>query len=282
MKYKKLIGIIAIMLSIFALAVFLSSEKTMNAFSGCPKELYKIQNNHVYSLSQIIPDADPKTFTILSGRSEFDQCSGYAQDGKHIYYFYDALPVFADIKSFSVLERFFAKDSSHVYFGGVPIDDADVATFSLLKDPKGEGTLYSKDKSHVYVSSPQSRETKVVENADPSSFMILVSLTVPCLPEKHDCNNGNFPFGIVLAKDENSVFGAFGDVISEADSTTFEVLKDPADEFSIYSKDNKHIYAGNLNINTKILLADYSTFNVLSQTEAQDKNHTYFEGEIVK
>lgn len=84
----------------------------------------------------------------------------------------------ADVESFEVIAREFAKDKDHLYFRDKVIDkEADMASFEVAK-----GDYYCYDKDHVYVpfeylphefsSRYQKKDSQllVVEKADPKTF----------------------------------------------------------------------------------------------------------------
>lgn len=151
---------------------------------------------------------------------------------------------------------------------------------AFLKDPEGNPTLYSKDSFHVYITSPQSGEKEVLEGADPATFLVLASIAVDCFKEKQNCRDGNFPYAMVLAKDNHAVYYTHRNIIPQANPATFEVLRSPEGSLSVYSRDSKNIFVGTVDESVSVLDADYASFQVLSVTTAKDKNHQYFEGEI--
>ena len=88
---------------------------------------------------------------------------------------------------------------------------------------------------------------------------------------------------MILAKDKHAVYGALGGVINDADASSFENLKTPDGSPSVYSQDKNHIYAGSIEDgDATVINVDMNTFHVLSETQARDKNHLYFEGGAVE
>ena len=73
------------------------------------------------------------------------------------------------------------------------------------------------------------------------------------------------------------VYGALGGTIKGADPTSFESLKTEDGAPSIFARDKEHIYAGSIDGDATIIPADRNSFHVVSETEAQDKSHAYFE-----
>jgi DKNYY family len=110
-------------------------------------------------------------------------------------------------------QSFFSKNDRDAFYRDVVIQGADASTFAALTDSAGHPTLFSKDAMHVYVSDPQSGDTRILQNADPASFAVLISLTVACAPNRQSCD-GDFPFGVTLAKDKHAVYGALGGIIA--------------------------------------------------------------------
>jgi DKNYY family len=178
-------------------------------------------------------------------------------------------------------QPFFSKDAHHAFYLGAVIQGADASTFTALTDSEDHPTLFSKDAMHIYVSDPQSRDTHILQNADPTSFTVLISLTVSCVPNRQSCD-GDFPFSVILAKDKHAVYGELGGLIAEADATSFEDLKTPDGSPSVYTQDENHTYAGSIaGGDAKVISVDRATFHVISATEARDRNNLYFEGNIV-
>jgi DKNYY family len=176
--------------------------------------------------------------------------------------------------------NYFTKNSQGAFYRGTPIVGADLTTFTALNDPYGHDTLFSKDAYHVYISNPQSANIEILQGADPRTFEVLMSLTVSCVPERQSCE-GDFPFAVILAKDGQAVYGALGGRIKGADPTSFETLKTPDGAPSVFAQDKDHIYAGSLSGDATIIAADRKSFHVISETEAQDNSHVYFEDSTV-
>ncbi len=178
-------------------------------------------------------------------------------------------------------QSLFSKNDRDAFYRDVVIQGADVSTFTALTDSAGHPTLFSKDAMHVYVSDPQSGDTRILQNADPASFAVLISLTVACVTNRQSCE-GDFPFSVIVAKDKHAVYGELGGVIAEADAASFEDLKTPDGSPSVYTQDENHTYAGSIaGGDAKVINVDRATFQVISATEARDKNNLYFEGNIV-
>ena len=100
------------------------------------------------------------------------------------------------------------------------------------------------------------------------------------MPSRQSCD-GDFPFGVTLAKDRDAVYGALGGIVADADASSFQDLNTPGGAPSLYSQDKNQTYAGSTGGDATVIKVDRATFHVISATEARDKNHLYFEGSIV-
>ncbi|MEK9712150.1 MAG: DKNYY domain-containing protein [Thalassolituus sp.] len=120
----------------------------------------------------------------------------------------------ADVSTFSVLSKEYARDSKHIYFNGKIVETIDYDSFELLS------RLYAKDKHAVYIYG--NRE----ERADVLSFEVL-GFDVPGSEAQGDS---------YYAKDKNAVW-YFHDVLEGADPESFEAFSDPKS-----GKDDRHFY----------------------------------------
>ncbi len=102
----------------------------------------------------------------------------------------------ADISSFQVLTKEYARDLQHLYFNGKVVDSVDLESFQLLS------RIHAKDKNSVYILGQ--REPR----ADPQTF--------ETLGESY------------YAKDKSSVW-YFDDIVEEADPQSFIALADPVE-----------------------------------------------------
>jgi len=177
-------------------------------------------------------------------------------------------------------DNYFSNDTQSAFYRGIPIPGADPATFIALNDPYGRHTLFSKDARHVYISDPQSGTTDILLGADPDTFRVLISLTVPCIPENQSCD-GDFPFAVILAKDNRAVYGARGGIIEGADPFSFETLQTPDGAPSVFAQDKNRIYAGSIKGDATHMTTDRKSFHIISETEAQDNNHFFFEDSAI-
>lgn len=105
-----------------------------------------------------VADADPDSF-VPDMQTLFDISRGnlhlgiYARDAKKIFFGVDAVPG-ADPESFRLTEDVpVTNDKNHVYFWNKIIPEADPASYTVVKNlgAATAGTVYGKDKNHVYI-----------------------------------------------------------------------------------------------------------------------------------
>jgi hypothetical protein len=178
--------------------------------------------------------------------SLFDS-AGYHVRGDKVYYL-EGFPGKAaelggaDVASFEVVDRTYARDKSTVYYGGSPIPGADPASFELLDRPG----LF-KDRAHVY-----QRDRPISD--DPARFVLL---------------DGN------LAKDSAAVYWSDGSVLSE-DPERFAIVSNK--DHYLFTKDGSTVHVNG----NPIAGADPAAFRVLAGAYAQDAGHVfYFADQIV-
>ncbi len=161
-----------------------------------------------------------------------DTCPLYGKDKTHV--FYESMIIEnADVKSFSCLRNdeivtAYSKDSSNVYYKGQTILNADPETFEEL--PRIESinplkTIYAKDKSGIYFNG------KEIDSAEYSTFTLL-NTTRRKIPLSHDSRQ---PF---YAKDKINVY-ANGNVLDFADPSSFQIIDDT------YAKDENDVWEWN-------------------------------------
>lgn len=125
---------------------------------------YTLRDNTISCMGTALPKADAATFVASS-------LDGYGKDKNHVYWCYEII-VQADPATFTVLSREYAKDSTHVFYpGGSIIKEANAPTFTpvlyvspLAIDPLQTG--YGKDKNYVF------SQNRIVANADPATFVL--------------------------------------------------------------------------------------------------------------
>ena len=129
---------------------------------------YAKNKSNVYFTGILVAGADPSTFTPL-----FDpqgQTTFYAKDKKQVYFFSyqtglaDVIQG-ADPATFSVVASdsfqdsnaeegayfiWVGEDKNHVYDTTNVISGADPSSFVMLKDPRGEYTIYTKDAHNIF------------------------------------------------------------------------------------------------------------------------------------
>lgn len=189
-----------------------------------------------------------KTFELISDY--------YAKDSKRHYYClpfdseYGITPITCLYESFEVMDYQYAKDNNSVFYEGDKISKAESNSFELISNG------YAKDNNRVYFRN------NIVEKADPSSF-------------KTFNENENSMGETVYAKDKNGIY-VNDKHFAEADVATFKILNEK------YSLDKNGVYFRM----KKVKNADLSSFKVyphfMGDTDAEDKNHMYADGKIVK
>ena len=189
-----------------------------------------------------------KTFELISDY--------YAKDSKRHYYClpfdseYGITPITCLYESFEVMDYQYAKDNNSVFYEGDKISKAESNSFELISNG------YAKDNNRVYFRN------NIVEKADPSSF-------------KTFNENENSMGETVYAKDKNGIY-VNDKHFAEADGATFKVLNEK------YSMDKNGVYFRM----KKVKNADLSSFKVyphfMGNTDAEDQNHKYADGKIVK
>lgn len=212
--------------------------------TGINKDYAKDKNN-VYLIANFykwfdlitFEDADPNTFQPLE--------NDYAKDISHVYFGGNIIEG-AEAKSFEILPKFYAKDKNHIYHFDMVIEGANPETFQVIDE------IYSKDKDNVFMYEslgPGWIEIKKIKDADPETFQSV---------------DANYSSGPIYAKDKGSVY-ARGVKIENADSKTFEVLAYD------YSKDKNNAYVSG----AKLENIDSNTFEVLGVYKIRDKNGIY-------
>jgi hypothetical protein len=118
---------------------------------------YAKDSQRVYYDCNVIPDADPNTFTLIGDSSE------YAKDATHVYS-QGMLIQGADASTFSIsADGSVTKDKNHVYIAGRILQGADPQTYKMIG---GQG--YGEDKNAVYYI-PQGI---AISGADPGTFVV--------------------------------------------------------------------------------------------------------------
>jgi hypothetical protein len=135
------------------------------------KSLYGKDRNHVYYGNTNLSKANPEKFRFLE--------EGIATDEASIFVFNKLINIPVDLPSFEVVrngDHLFCKDKNNVYLllyenaePLVQLDGADVATFTLLE------RYYAKDKNHVYFYGYSKLNTRALihlTGADPDKFTV--------------------------------------------------------------------------------------------------------------
>jgi DKNYY family len=223
---------------------------------------------------KIVPDAHPGTLKILD--------ENYAKDDHQVYYKYDAFKV-ADVDSFTLLSDNFAKDNVHAYYYLKPIEFSDGASFEVINGN------YAKDKNHVYYSyvlydnttDPYRQQpSNLILDADPASFKAL------SLSYGKDKNHAYYFNKLIKEIDLNTFTtdSVHSEYAHDALHIYFQgkALDQAAKSFTPleedYGKDQHHVYYKDSKINS----ADAASFIVLEKGYAKDKFTVYYKGVIVQ
>ena len=270
-------------------------SKTTSSTAGAKKnnsvndagdhKAYWVSENSVYYKNLEVTGADVATFQELTNGWAKDKKAVYLEGQKqdyldaatvkvfpHVYvvdkaavwvygtdYYLRADKTNADPATFSVISHGYGKDKNGVYYFAQKIVNADIRSFTLLRDssyPSSEGLAsnwYAKDKNNVYYRSD------VIKNADVQSFKYL---------------------GDEYAKDKNRVYYGGRMLAIEVDPASFAIVGGGA------IKDSKRVYFRNYNEDTYKLVADvdapsFQYVGVCGSLEAsagryfKDKNHVF-------
>ncbi len=248
-----------------------SDVATFNVFEKNPS--YATDKSFVYYKGKKIDGSDGKSLVEIN--------DNYLKDKNLVYHQTGFLNIVsgAEPASFVALKNNYGKDNNNAYNrADLIVKNIDSETFEIL----GDGRHYAKDKNFVYSLSNCDHNCKLIESADPTSFMVI--------------GNG-------YAKDKDFVY-YYGKFIS-VDTESFEILEagytedkdfiyyerspienggDPQsfkvlDEYWPYAKDKNFVYYGEKIIRD----ADIKSFEVIERTtRAKDKNHVYEFGKIIE
>lgn len=282
------------------------------------QKFFHIEDNDSVTILQILKDADPSTFKILSNwhckdknavfvknnQGIIEKIEGSDPDsfkvlsgdrGKDKYHYYDGPNVVneANTGTLKQIDEAYTKDNKSVFYGGDKIEGADPDSFKLIKSDHPLH-LYSKDKNNVYYLG------RLIEGADSDSFKTIRngysrdrdSLFYCCVDgnkkvvklEGIDPNSYKHIYGYDWAGvmvDKNNAFFRNQD----GKVTIIEGVDLPTFEelFGGYFKDRSSIYYHD----TKIEQADPETFKIKfpflkdDPYNAYDKNYRYKDGKII-
>ena len=139
-------------------------------------ENYGIEDGEVYYINRKIEGADAKTFEVFEDGE-------YAKDKNNVYYEENVLNE-ADPKSFKLLTKIsygLSKDKNNLYFLGNKVDNIDVKTLEIMTD---EFSIYLKDKNGVYILFSYNggvpvdldnviMSPKILKNVDKQTFQLI-------------------------------------------------------------------------------------------------------------
>ena len=246
---------------------------------------YAKDKNNVYYKENVLNEADPKSFKLLTKISY-----GLGKDKNNLYFWENKVNNI-DVKTLEIMTDEFSiylKDKNGVYIlfsynGGLPVDlDNTIMSLKILKNVDKQtfqliGGGYSKDKNSVYYIG------KKIEEVNPKNFKVLKDYiftdgkNVYLYGEKKEeidlqtlkffDDNSSYFF------DKNNIYFQ-GDKLENADFKSFKIME------LNFSKDKNNVYAGN----EKIDGADAKTFEVIDTYAgfARDKNYLYYSNERIK
>lgn len=129
---------------------------------------YAKDANHVYFGHDVVSGADTQTFVALEGF--------IGKDAQNVYVMSYAANNIKDVNAFELVkwnDDLFGKDNDHIYAVYynrhnplVPFPDVDMKTFEVLDD------YYAKDAHRVYHYSYHRGDVKVIQEADPHTFVV--------------------------------------------------------------------------------------------------------------
>ena len=229
-----------------------------------PSKLYVVEKDRVLFLSKnsertILEGADPESFEHIKD-------SYWGKDKKKVFYGPWSVEG-ADGASFQLTEnKEVGKDQKNVFLKTKIVPGADGSSFRFLTDPWGNISKYAVDKEHVYfitiATSPES--IIVIEGADVKTFEVLIFKYI-----YPGMSTGSRR--LEFAKDMNRVYYQEYE-FSKAISKSFQILKTPEGEFSVFAEDEKTVF--NL-VDQKMLNVDRESFKVISEEKAEDRLNNY-------
>lgn len=228
-------------------------------------EFYARDRANVYRRTEIVPNADPATFEILS--------DGYTRDANYVFHFHfeeGLLLTEADPTTFVVLGHGYARDGQHAYYGGERISNADGPTFELLPDARG----YARDQNYVYEAGI------VIERiADPTTWQPLGWYSLDSQHVYHHELVGHTnPFRIAVDPFRDELI-----VVAEADPDTFQTV-DEVDDVNRsgggfpYGRDSEHVFYGE----TAVSAANPDGLKSFNFSYWTDGTYVYFQTERVE
>ena len=267
-------------------------------------ENYGIEDGEVYYINRKIEGADAKTFEVFEDGE-------YAKDKNNVYYEENVLNE-ADPKSFKLLTKIsygLSKDKNNLYFWENKVNNTDVKTLEIMTD---EFSIYLKDKNGVYILFSYNgglpvdldnviMSPKILKNVDKQTFQLIgggyskdknsVYSGSRSLgfwkdgkikdPETFEFLSEKIEYSSFYGKDKYNVYYIEiiqSDCLGTDASISYEIHKIEGinkDKVKFlnkkFIKDDKNIY-----FKGKILEgADYNTFEVLPNGDGKDKNQSY-------
>ena len=244
---------------------------------------YYSYKNSIYVLEEHnylkkLDDANAASFRVLSG--------AFAKDTKHVFYGGVRIQQ-ADPVTFKVLDDTpFAKDKLYAFFQYHVIPNVDIDTFTALN------STYAKDSKHIY--QYYRTDNHVVKGADISTFKVFDNKSAYAVDRFNAFYDGKpvqgadpltfVPIGGGYARDKNLIY-CLNEKIADFDYASFRVIGS-----GIYGKDKDGVYILYSHCDTKdelkITGADPDTFEELFIHQdafyAKDINHVYINNIVRK
>jgi hypothetical protein len=227
-----------------------------------PKANFAQDSQNIYlfndGIIKIFDVADKETFELISCLGDRTDC--YFKDKNNIYYGDGSIMENVDPATFEIINERFGKDKNDVidFYNCFDASKVDPNTFELV------GTFAVKDKDSVYYSldGAQSCDFEKLDNVDPETFEYL-----------------EYPF----YKDVNNVYFQ-GEIIDNADSSSFKLLNNKDDSLSYYSRDANNVFFANSKIEADVDLESFQAIETqaLGGSFAIDKNQAYVGSTLAK
>jgi hypothetical protein len=216
-------------------------------FNGITTSYYGTDTNVFYHTCEgdgpdcfiLVPEADPKTFTMVVDENSFAPGIAYfAKDAKHVYTGYSILPL-ADPKTFTLLDSSFVRDARHIYYGSNLLRGVNARTFKKLNvfyATDGRKVVYmdkilrgAKARSFKVVADEKNKKAGVSWGYDDTNVYHEDAVVKGLNPKALTV------FSSFLVKDDRAVY-CNGQALKEVDAATFVRLN------GFYAKDKNHGY----------------------------------------
>ena len=224
---------------------------------------YAKDNRNVYYNGQLVPNAKSETFTLFPG-------DVFGNDGLNVFQGIKLLEG-ADLNSFVIEEGktesddwYNAKDINQKYAYGKIVSSTTITSAPIIvKDMNGK-PFFSKNVSSVWIEGEMPPGLILIPKADSKTFTPLV-----------------YPY----SKDADSVFW-WTEPIPMADINTFKVIESVNGIDFYYALDKNSVYYRAMIVqgadSATFQTHDFNKDNYYFVYDAYDKEHKYYQGEIVE